>query len=339
MERNDAAINTRNLPMVPGRKAALPRVYGDTPTFLGVPKLDLRAPPPEAPDVVFVGVPWEGTVTWGSFSGCELAPRTIRHASARYGGFLPEYDIDLFEHLRLADAGDVPVDPNSPAQTMERVFEEMQQIYRGGSIPVSLGGDHSFTPQVIRALGATRSGKVGVVHFDAHLDNVKAFGDDPAPRCSPLHHVAQLPCVRTRSIVHVAIRGPRNSRAQLEYAREMGATVFTIRDIRSRGIGPIVEDAIRIAREGTERLYVTICSDCIDAAFNPGGPADFNGLFASELFAALYRLGEEGFDGLDFVEVYPTQDPQSFSSHLASWAVIHGLAGLAARRRAARDAR
>jgi agmatinase len=337
--RTGEPVSARDLPMVPGRKAALPRVYGDTPTFLGVPTLDLRAPPPEPPDVVVVGVPWEGTVTWGSFSGCELAPRTIRHASARYGGFLPDYDIDLFDHLRLADAGDVAVDPNSPARTMESVFETMDRVYAQGSIPVSLGGDHSFTPQVIRALGARRPGKIGVVHFDAHLDNAKGFGDDPMPRCSPLHHVAQLPSVRTRSIVQVAIRGPRNSPAQLAYAREMGATVFTIREIRKRGMDAVVEDAIRIAREGTERLYVTICSDCIDAAFNPGGPADFNGLSASELFGALYRLGEQGFDGLDFVEVYPSQDPQSFSSHLAAWAVVYALAGLAAGRRDAAGAR
>jgi agmatinase len=331
--RLDERVTAHDRPMVPGRKAALPKVYGDTPTFLGIPILDLRSPPTEAPDVVVLGVPWEGTVTWGSFSGCELAPRTIRHASARYGGFLPDYDIDVFDHLSLADAGDVAVDPNSPTRTMESVFEAMDRVYGQGSIPVSLGGDHSFTPQVIRALGARRSGKIGVIHFDAHLDNAKSFGDDPMPRCSPLHHVAQLPNVRTRSIVQVAIRGPRNSPAQLEYAREMGATVYTIREIRKRGMDAVVEDAIRIAREGTERLYVTICSDCIDAAFNPGGPADFNGLFAGELFSALYRIGEQGFDGLDFVEVYPSQDPSSFSSHLASWAIIYALAGLAAQKR------
>jgi agmatinase len=323
----------RSIPMVPGRKASLPRVYGDTPTFLGVPKLE----PGAAPDVAVVGVPWEGTVTWGSFSGCELAPRTIRHASARYGGFLPEYELDLFDYLQLADAGDIAVDPNSPQETMQRVYATMDRIYRGGSIPVSLGGDHSFTPAVVRALAHNRDGAIGVVHFDAHLDNAPEFGDDPMPRCSPLYHVAHIPQVRTRSIVQIGIRGPRNSPAQLQCARDMGATVFTIRDIRRRGMDPIVEDAIRIAREGTESVYVTICSDCIDAAFNPGGPADFNGLFPHELFGALFQLGEAGFDGIDFVEVYPPQDPTSFSSHLASWALIHGLAGLAARKRSGAD--
>ena len=332
METYDPSVNARDIPMVPGRKTALPKVYGDTPTFLGVPKLDPGSLEPP-PDVAIVGVPWEGTVTWGSFTGCEMAPRTIRHCSARYGGFLPEYEIDLFDYLRLADAGDVAVDPNSPRATMDRVFTVMDGIYASGSIPFILGGDHSFTPEVIRALSANRTGKIGVIHFDSHFDNAKGFGPDLMPRCSPLHHIAQLPGVRNRSIVHLGIRGPRNSPSQMAYAREMGASIFTIRDIRRLGIDAVIEEAIAIARKGTDHLYVTICSDCIDAAFNPGGPADFNGMFAHELFSALYRLGESGIDGLDFVEIYPGQDPHSFSSHLASWAIIHALAGMAAQKR------
>jgi agmatinase len=84
--------------MVPNRKASLPKVFGDTPSFLGAPILN-QASIERGYDIVVAGIPWEGTVTWGSYSGCELAPRTIRHAAARYGGFLPEYEMDLFDHL------------------------------------------------------------------------------------------------------------------------------------------------------------------------------------------------------------------------------------------------
>jgi guanidinopropionase len=320
------------IPMVPGRKASLPKIYGETPSFLGVEVMR-----PEALirgyDALVTGVPWEGTVTWGSFTGCEMAPRTIRHSSARYGGFLPEYDIDIFDHLRLADLGDVSVNPGSAAETMDNVYAAMCAIYRTGSIPVVLGGDHSFTPQIIRALGDNREGKVGILHFDAHFDNCPEFGEDIFPRCSPLHWIAELPCVRKESIVHLGIRGPRNSPEQYRYARQMGATTFTMKTIRERGIQQVVEEALRIASEGTSQIYVTICSDCLDASINPGGPADYNGLFAHELFSALYTIGEYGIAGIDFVEVYPGQDPNHFSSHLASWSLIHALAGMAARSR------
>jgi agmatinase len=246
---------------------------------------------------------------------------------------LPEYDIDALNHLQIADSGDVAVDPNDAKETMRRVFEKANEIYRSGSIPLALGGDHSFSPEIVRALSGKVDGQIGVIHFDAHLDNVKRFGNDDFPRCGPLHRIAQIEKVRNESIVQIGIRGPRNSPAQLEYAREMGTTVITTRQVRRQGIEAVIEQALAIAQEGTQCLYVTICSDVVDAAFNPGGPPDFDGFFPHELFRALYRLGESGIAGLDYVEVYPVQDPYAFSSHLAAWAIIHALAGLATRKR------
>jgi agmatinase len=246
---------------------------------------------------------------------------------------LPEYELDLFDYLKIGDAGDIPVIQNDAAKTMKNIFRAMDKIYQCGSIPFVLGGDHSISPEIVAALAENSEGNIGVVHFDAHLDNCESFGEDLFPRCGPLHRIAQAKKVRTKSIVHVGIRGPRNAPSQLEYAKEMGAAVFHMRDVRLRGIETVMDEVIQIAGRDTKHVYVTICSDCIDAAFNPGGPPDFNGLFPHELFYALHRLGEEGLAGLDYVEVYPSQDPHGFSSHLASWAVIHALAGLASRKK------
>jgi agmatinase len=329
-------MNIKEIPMIPGRKSSLPIIYGDTPSFLGCTVLNSN-PIEQGFDVIFAGVPWEGTITWGSFSGCEIAPRSIRHAAARYGGFLPEYEIDLFDYLRIGDLGDISVNPNDPEKTMKNVFHKANEIYRSHSIPFVLGGDHSFSPEIVRALNENVDEEIGVIHFDSHLDNSKAFGEDSFPRCGPLYRIAQIEKVRKESIVHVGIRGPRNSPAQLEYAKEIGAAVLTIRQIRSLGIERSMEEALRIAQENTKYVYVTICSDIIDAAFNPGGPPDFDGLFPHELFYALYTLGKSGIAGLDYVEVYPIQDPQAFSSHLAAWAMIHALAGIASRQKASLD--
>lgn len=325
-------MNSQDIPMVPNRKASLPILYGDTPTFLGTTLMNPKSME-NGFDVLIVGVPWEGTVTWGSFTGCELAPRTIRHSSARYGGFLPEYEINLFDYLKLGDIGDVTVFPNDPLETMRNVYGVMDRVYKNKSIPIVLGGDHSFTPEIIRALSDNSDGDIGVIHFDSHFDNVVNFGDDECPRCGPIHRIAQIEKVRKKSIVHIGIRGPRNSPSQFKYAKDMGAKIYTIRDIRRRGMDSIIDEAIDISKTKTKYVFVTICSDCIDAAFNPGGPADFNGLFPHELLPALYKLGESGIAGLDYVEVYPNQDPQSFSSHLASWAIIYVLVGMASRKK------
>lgn len=325
-------MKEKEIPMVPGRKLSLPLVYGDTPSFLGCEALNSKRIE-EGFDVIFVGVPWEGTITWGSFSGCELAPRSIRHAAARYGGFLPEYEINLFDYLRIGDIGDIGVNPNDPEETMKSIFNHANEIYKSHGIPFIMGGDHSLTPEIVRALSKNVDGQIGIIHFDAHLDNLKSFGKDSVPRCGPIYRIAQIEKVRKKSIVHLGIRGPRNSPSQLEYAREIGATVFTIKQVRERGIKAVIDEALDIIQTDTKHIYVTICSDIIDAAFNPGGPADFNGLFPHELFYALYSLGEAGISGLDYVEVYPIQDPQSLSSHLAAWAMIYALAGLASKKK------
>lgn len=323
-------MNINDIPMVKNRKGLLPVVYGDTPSFLGAEVINGKGG--GGYDVIFAGVPWEGTMTWGTATGCDSAPSSIRHASARYGGFLPEYGINIFDHLKLGDVGDVPVNINSPQKTMGNVFKQMDKIYKNNSIPFVLGGDHSFTPEIVRALGKNRQTKVGIIQFDSHFDNLPRFGSDSLPRCGPIHRISKLANVDGRNIVQIGIRGPRNSATQKRYADEMGAKVYTIKDVRRLGIDAVIEEAIHIARDKTECFYVTICSDCIDVVYNPGGPTDFNGMTPGELFSALYSLGSAGMAGLDFVEVYPNQDPNSVSSHLASWAIVHALAGLASRR-------
>lgn len=321
-------MRDKRIPMIEHRKFTLPTVYGDTPSFLGTPVLNL-ARLPAGYDVIFSGVPWEGAVTWGSFSSCELAPRTVRHAAARYGGFLPEYQLDVFDHLRMGDVGDIAVEPTRPKKTMENVFKMAEAIYRAGSIPFTIGGDHSFTPEIVKALSYGIKGKVGIIHFDAHFDNSESYGNDRYPRCGPIHRISQINKVRRESIVHIGIRGPRNSKAQYEYAKEMGSTIYNNLQIRELGIERVISEAIAIAKRGTERFYVTICSDCVDISSNVGGPIDFDGLQPAELFYSLFQLGREGLSGLDFVEIYPMSDPRSISSHLAAWAIIHALAGLA----------
>jgi agmatinase len=323
-------MNDSKVPMIPGRKQSLPRVYGDTPTFLGIPHVKIIQG--VSTDIALLGVPWEGTITWGSFSGCELTPKTVRHASARYGGYLPEFDIDLFDHLHLVDTGDVAVTPGDELATMHSIEERCLEIYNNKTVPFLIGGDHSFSPAVVKALARTVDGPIGIVHFDSHFDNAEQFGSDIYPRCGPIHHIASIPQVNKTSIVQFGIRGPRNSKRQMEYAHELGVSVLTINDIRTMGFEASVNKALSIAYSGTKAVYVSICSDILDAVFNPGGPADFDGLSPRELFYALRNLGEKGIAGLDYVEVYPLQDSKGFSSHLVVWAMIHALCGMAKRK-------
>lgn len=320
--------------------ASLPVLYGDTPTLYGRPHVhprELAGYVADARDrrrtvVAVSGVPWEGTITWGSWSGCELGPRTIRHASARYTGFLPEYGVDAFEWLELVDCGDTPVDMQDRPATFAAIEERVRTVLAAGAFPATYGGDHSISFPIIRALVQTLAGPLGVVHLDAHYDNKDEYDGDRYARCCPFRRVLELDGVPGSNFVHVGIRGPRNMKSQWEYARDIGATTLSINDIRARGMDAVIREAFAIASRGTRGVYVTVCSDVLDAAHNPGGPTDPNGITAHELFRALhYCGGRPETVGWDMVEIYPPFDVNHTSAHVATWALLHLLAGMAQR--------
>lgn len=317
-------------PYDPDRLKTIPKVYGDTPSFLGVP-VSKEGSELNAYDAAILGVPWEGPVTWGDLrgSGCEQVPKLLRQEAARYGSFLPELDIDIFEFLKVTDFGDARVNPGSIEETLAEVEKKASAVFNRGLFLLAYGGDHSFLPEIVGPLGKSSSGRVGLIIFDSHFDNLESFNGEAFARCCPVNRLAALPGIKTDSIVHFGIRGPRNTRSGADFAREIGATTMTIREVRSIGFDEALRQAVRIAKEGTERFYVSVCSDAVDPAYNPAGPPDPAGLSSYEILTAAHETGLHGASGFDFVEIYPYQANSVFSMHMAIWAGMYALAGVA----------
>lgn len=307
-------------------------VYGNTPGLLKQ-QVSLGDTQYGDYDAVALGIPWEGGVTWDKYAGTELSPKAIRNASARYTGYLPELqDINIWENLSLCDIGDLSCAPSDTTLTFERIERKAQEIFAAGTVPIFLGGDHSITYPVMRGLANANSGKkIGLIHLDAHFDNRESFFDDPYARCCPLARISEIPGVKNDSIVHFGIRGARNDPRDGAFAKKIGAKVITINDVRMGDINhffELVDSAYETASKGTDAVYVTVCSDVLDIAYNPGGPLDGNGLTTFELFNALYRFAKKGIAGFDVVEIYPPSDPNNTSSHIAVQMILYVLAGL-----------
>lgn len=308
-------------------------LYGDTTTMFSKPYVNI-GDLTSTPDVAVCGAPWEGSPTWSDgWSGATDAPRTIRECSGRLSGFLPEYGIDAFEHLDIVDSGDVLIDMADREASFANIETHVAKIVEKGVFPVVLGGDHSIAYPVVKSITETTGKRLGVVHLDAHFDNKDIYDGDRFARCCQFHRIAELPLVNPRNIAHTGIRGPRNTKASWEYAREIGATILTINDVRNRGIDAVIREAHAVAMDGTDGFYITICSDILEAAFNVGGPPDPNGLTTYELFSALYFLGQQpGLVGYDHCEIHPPGDPNALSSHTAAWALVYLLNGMATAR-------
>ena len=85
-----------------------------------------------------------------------------------------------------------------------------------------------------------------------------------------------------------------------------------------------------MASKDVDCVYLSICSDVLDFAFNPGGPVDGNGLTSYELLTLVHEICKQGVIGMDFVEVYPQQDSNQNSAHFVSTVVLYALAGVIA---------
>lgn len=305
-----------------------PEVFSGVPSFLGLPvvrkKEELKGY-----DFVISGAPWEGICTYGGPSGTENATKTIRIASKRYGGYLPEFDFDIFDHFSGADYGDAAVRNGDTEFTFNSVANQMRDIVASGAIPITFGGDHSLSLPLIEAFAEKYNGNIGIVHFDAHMDNMDTFGEEQFARCSPFHRLYDMAGFDPKNLVSIGIRGPRNNYKGLTEAKKYGASVITSFEVRRKGVMESIKKAIAIASAGTSAIYVTVCSDALDVAFNPGGPSDMCGLTSFDLAEMLYECGLAGAKGFDYMEVYPPDDLHNISSHCASWMAIYMMSGMA----------
>ncbi len=306
-------------------------IYSGVPTFLNLPVLENEDDLNKV-DVAVLGVPWEGGCTIGGYSSCTDGPKSIRTASIRYTGFLPDFGIDSFEHLTGGDFGDVPVQNGNYDFTFEQIRENYGKLLDAKCIPIVLGGDHGIAYPLISEMAKRHPGKVGVLHFDAHLDNYDVFGDDKYSRCSPFFQLYNDPNMDPEKIVHIGIRGPRNHKQEFENAKKYGATVIPCMEIKRDGWKAAIDKAIAVASKDTEVMYITICADSLDAAYMPQGPQDMGGLTSFELLMMVHEAALAGASSLDFVEIYPENGTLQTASHVGCWLALYFLNGVAERK-------
>lgn len=303
-------------------------IYSGVPSWLNLPVLE-NTDELKGMDAVVSGVPWEGGCTIGGFSSCTEGPKAIRSVSIRYTGFLPDFGIDSFDYLKVGDFGDVACRDGDYDLTFASIRERISQIVDAGAFPITFGGDHGISYPIISEIAKRHPKRVGVLHFDAHLDNYSHFGDDLLSRCSPFYRVYNDPNIDPGKIVHIGIRGPRNHKEEYGNAQKFGAQVIPAREIKETGWKASIDKAIKTAFTDTDLVYITVCADALDAACMPQGPQDMCGLSSYELCMMLHEAGLAGAKGFDFVEIYPDNLSYQTASHDACWAALYYLNGVA----------
>ncbi|MEX2146842.1 MAG: agmatinase [Candidatus Rokuibacteriota bacterium] len=265
-------------------------------------------------DVALLGVPYDGGTSYRT--GARFGPRAVREQSSLIRTWNPVLKVHPFERLRVADCGDVDVVPISIERTYEKIEARVDGVVAAGARPLCVGGDHSITLPILRAL-ARRHGPVGVVHFDAHPDTWDEYFGSKFFHGTPFRRAVEEGAVDPRRMIQVGIRGPLYGPEDFAFQDQHGMEVLRIEPIKERGVAWAAE---RLARLRGGPVYVSFDIDALDPAYAPAtGTPEVGGLTSYEALALVRSLAGHTLVGADVVEVAPPYDgPGQITSLMAA---------------------
>jgi agmatinase len=296
-------------PQGPRNPFVSPR-FGQLATFMLLPATDS----PEGLDVALLGIPYDGGVSYRS--GARFGPRAVREQSSLIRPWNPVLKVHPFDRLRVADCGDVDIVPISIERTHEAIERKIDIVVAAGARPLSIGGDHSITLPLLRAL-ARRHGQLAVVHFDAHPDTWDEYFGSKLFHGTPFRRAIEEGIIDPKRMIQVGIRGPLYGPEDFAFHDEHGLEVLRIEPIKERGLPWAAE---RLARLRGMPLYCSFDIDACDPAYAPAtGTPEVGGLTSWEALSLVRSLVGTTLVGADVVEVSPPYDgPGQITSLLAA---------------------
>jgi len=257
----------------------------------------------EESEFVIVGIPDESQ-SHALRKGTEEAPNKIRQISNLRDSFERDGKISLGRPFqgsekKVHDFG------NINRSQIENVYDK---ISASSKIPISIGGDHSITRQIINAL-TKKYGKISLVYFDAHPDFVSSTTNYYG---SVVNDV--LSNIEISSSFQIGIRTPEQE--ELDNIKKFNLEIITPFDIREQGIKQVANSVV--SRLG-DKVYVSFDMDCVDPAYAPGVSVPVPmGLNSTDAVYLLKEIAKKGIVGMDVMEVCPSFDVKDRTSHLAS---------------------
>ncbi len=279
-------------------------------------------------DVAIVGVPHDCGTTYRP--GTRFGPQGIRRISALYTPYNYEMGVDLREQITLCDVGDISTIPANNEKSFDQISKGIAHVFSSGAFPIILGGDHSIGFPTVR--GVCRhlgDKKVGIIHFDRHVDTQEIDLDERMHTC-PWFHATNMANAPAENLVQLGIGGWQVPREGVKICRERGTNVLTVTDITEMGLEAAAQYAVERATDGTDCVYISFDIDCIDAGFVPGtGWPEPGGLMPREALKLLELIVRNvPVCGLEIVEVSPPYDISDMTSLMATRVICDTMAHL-----------
>lgn len=266
-------------------------------------------PAPGVPTLL--GVPFDAASSFRR--GPAGAPAAIRAAlTSPAGNSWTEAMADVAAPGTLADAGDLALPPGHSAEARAAIEAGVARLLAGGGRPIVLGGDHSITYSVLRAL-RPRHPQLSVVHVDAHPDLYEEYDGDRYSHACPFARALEERLLD--ELIQVGIRAM--SASQRAQAERYGVQVIDM-DAWVAGRRP----------SPAHPVYLSIDLDGLDPAHAPGvSHPEPGGLTSREVVTLLHRL-QVSIVGADVVELNPELDGLGLTARVAAKLVKELVGGM-----------
>ena len=276
-------------------------------------------------DVAIVGVPLD--IGTSNRTGTRYGPRQIRTESVLVRPYSMATGAAPFDSFQVADTGDVAINAYDLPASIRLIEQHYDDLLQADVIPVSLGGDHTVSLPILRAL-ARKHGPMALVHVDAHADtNDEMFGEK-ITHGTIFRRAIEEKLVKPDAMVQIGLRATGYSAEDFDWARSQGVQVVQAEECWYQSLAPLM-DEVR-ARIGAERpCYLSFDIDGLDPSVAPGtGTPEPAGLTASQGLEVIRGCAGLNLVGCDLVEVSPPYDPSGNTALLAGNLIFEMLCSL-----------
>ena len=183
-----------------------PKSGNELPRFGGIAtmmRLPLQENNPEGLSACFVGIPMD--IGCSNRSGTRHGPRAIRQESSLLRP-VNTTGAGPFESLQVADIGDVPINTYDIHKSLDIITEHYCRILKANCVPLTLGGDHTLTLPILRAM-KEKHGAVGFIQVDAHADLAVAMFGEKIAHGTPFRRALEENLINPKHMVQIGLRG------------------------------------------------------------------------------------------------------------------------------------
>jgi arginase len=245
-----------------------------------------------------LGIPFDGQSSY--LRGAAEAPTKIREAlKCDASNSWTELGVNVGAAAAYEDAGDLTF---SEAEAFGAIESGLGALIDQGKRPVSLGGDHSITYPIVKAM-AKRYQELTILHFDAHPDLYDEFEGNKLSHACPFARIMEAELAKR--LVQIGIRTATSH--QRWQAQRFGVEMMEMRELPAYG---------KLKADGP--VYITFDIDVLDPGSAPGvSHREPGGMTVREAIAHLQAI-QAPIVGADVVEYNPVQDVAGITATVAA---------------------